>query len=225
LNKLKKRPKRLVPKVEKDKYWYHNGENSQKSGFQSYADVEPYKWAPAHDKSPVKHTPLAGRYKAKRWVVKETRMSDCGHRPVKISIAKEVSPTLLEGVRNLIPSLSETAAAPTPSELKMIVESPATILFVATEDATPIGMLTLVLVRIPSGLRAHIEDVVVAPARRRKGVARALTLAALDAAKQSGARTIDLTSRPARKEAIQLYESLGFQRRDTGVFRFAISSN
>ena len=62
--------------------------------------------------------------------------------------------------------------------------SPATVLFVAREDDGPIlGSLTLALFRIPTGLRAWIEDVVVDEAARGKGVGAALNEAALDHAR------------------------------------------
>ena len=59
-------------------------------------------------------------------------------------------------------------------------------------------MLTVVVFPIPSGLRARIEDVVVDAAARGRGVGAALTLEALRLAREQGARTVDLTSRPSR---------------------------
>ncbi len=144
--------------------------------------------------------------------------------PFRIDLATEFSPTLLDEIRSLIPQLSSTARAPTAVELKSIIESPSTCLFVAKDGLKVVGMLTLVLVRIPSGLRAHIEDVVVATPYRRRGLGDALTRAALDLATKVGARTVDLTSRPTRVAAIRLYERLGFRRRDTVVFRFSPNS-
>ena len=80
-------------------------------------------------------------------------------------------------------------------------------------------MLTLVVFPLPSGLRARIEDVVVDQDARGHGVATALTLAALDLARQQGARSVDLTSRPSRVAANRLYQRLGFQLRDSNVYR------
>ncbi len=101
--------------------------------------------------------------------------------------------------------------------------SPATVLFVAREADGPIlGSLTLALFRIPTGLRAWIEDVVVDEAARGKGVGAALNEAALDHARAVGARTVDLTSRPSREAANRLYQRLGFVERDTNVYRFEL---
>lgn len=84
-----------------------------------------------------------------------------------------------------------------------------------------VGALTLVIFRIPTGLRAWIEDVVVDEAARGHGVGAALTKTAVRIAQGEGARTIDLTSRPSREAANRLYERLGFQLRDSRVYRWS----
>jgi ribosomal protein S18 acetylase RimI-like enzyme len=85
-------------------------------------------------------------------------------------------------------------------------------------------MLTLVLVRIPTGLRAFIEDVVVSEDARGMGCGEALSRAALDAASAAGARTVDLTSRPSREAANRLYQRLGFIERETNVYRYDLGT-
>jgi ribosomal protein S18 acetylase RimI-like enzyme len=90
------------------------------------------------------------------------------------------------------------------------------------EDQRVVGTLTLVLYYIPTGVRAVIEDVVVDEAARGQGVGEALTRAALEVAAAKGARTVDLTSRPSRQAANRLYERLGFQRRETNVWRYTL---
>jgi ribosomal protein S18 acetylase RimI-like enzyme len=85
-----------------------------------------------------------------------------------------------------------------------------------------VGMLTLVTFAIPTGIRAIIEDVVVDERYRGQGVAQALTREALVRADAAGARTVDLTSRPSREEANRLYQKLGFQKRDSNVYRYTL---
>ena len=103
-----------------------------------------------------------------------------------------------------------------------MVKSPATVLFVARreDDRAIVGTLTLALFRIPTGLRAWIEDVIVDETAAGAGIGGKLTTAAIDRAKQAGARTVDLTSAPRREAANHLYEKLGFQRRETNVWRY-----
>ena len=87
-----------------------------------------------------------------------------------------------------------------------------------------VGMLTLVVFRIPTGVRAWIEDVVVDSAVGRRGVGEALTRAALDLAGTCGALTVDLTSRPSREAANRLYQKVGFEPRETNVYRYRLQA-
>jgi ribosomal protein S18 acetylase RimI-like enzyme len=121
----------------------------------------------------------------------------------------------------LIPQLSRSAPPPTAAELEEMVRSPASVLFVARDGAGRIvGSLTLALFRIPTGLRAWIEDVVVDDAARGAGAGAALVHAALDHAAGVGVRTVDLTSRPDREAANRLYLRLGFELRHSNLYRF-----
>ena len=101
------------------------------------------------------------------------------------------------------------------------MESPATVLLVARDGAggAVLGSLTLVVFSAPTGPRAWIEDVVVAPDTRGRGIGAALVNEALARARAAGSRTVDLTSRPSREAANRLYLRLGFVRRETNVYR------
>lgn len=139
---------------------------------------------------------------------------------MQIEEVLEVEEDLLAAVARLVRQLSESAVEPGRAELEEIVGSPASRLLVArTADRSILGMLTLVLFRIPTGIRAWIEDVVVDETARRRGIGEALTLAALRTAQEAGARTVELTSRPSREAANRLYRRLGFEPRDTTVYR------
>ena len=81
-------------------------------------------------------------------------------------------------------------------------------------------MLTLIVFRIPTGVRAWIEDVVVDETARGRGVGEALSQEAVRRALALGARTVELTSRPSREAANRLYQQLGFVRRDSNLYRY-----
>jgi ribosomal protein S18 acetylase RimI-like enzyme len=103
-----------------------------------------------------------------------------------------------------------------------MLESGASHLLLARDEAGPIlGCMTLVVFRIPTGVRAWIEDVVVDADARGKGVGEALNSAALELAASLGAKTVDLTSRPSREAANRLYRRLGFVQRETNVYRWS----
>jgi ribosomal protein S18 acetylase RimI-like enzyme len=137
-----------------------------------------------------------------------------------IAVAQSVTPDLLDALHHLVPQLSSSASPITPEELAEIVDAPATMLFVARLDGRIVGCLTLAVFRLPTGLRAWIEDVVVDDDARGHGVGAALNEAAIAAAAARGSRTVDLTSRPSREAANRLYQRLGFVARETNVYRY-----
>jgi ribosomal protein S18 acetylase RimI-like enzyme len=140
---------------------------------------------------------------------------------VRVEEATAVDDGLVDAFARLVPQLSRSAPAPGRAELEEIARSPATILLAAYDDSDRIvGSLTLVLIRIPTGVRAWIEDVVVDEDVRGEGIGAALVAAAITRAQSGGARTVDLTSRPDREAANRLYVRLGFALRTTNVYRY-----
>jgi ribosomal protein S18 acetylase RimI-like enzyme len=140
---------------------------------------------------------------------------------MKVEIATSLTPAIVDAVEKLVPQLSRSNPPPSEVELGEVVASPATDLFIAlSDDGTLVGISTLAVFRIPTGLRAWIEDVVVDESARRSGVAEALTQAMLDRAREQGCITVDLTSRPSREAANNLYQKIGFTPRDTNVYRY-----
>src|SRR5205085_9526796 len=123
----------------------------------------------------------------------------------------------------LTPQLSRSNPPPTRHELDEIVRSEASRLLIARDDdGAIVGSLTLVLFRIPTAVRAWIEDVVVDEAARGQGVGEALNREALRVAADAGALTLDLTSRPSREAANRLYQRLGFKQRDPNIYRIEL---
>lgn len=137
-----------------------------------------------------------------------------------VEVLREVTDEVVGAFARLVPQLSATAAPPDRAALDRIVSSPADTLLIARHEGKIVGMLTLVMFPIPTGLRAWIEDVVVDEAARGQGIGEALSMEALSIARAAGARTVDLTSRPARQAAGRLYERIGFQLYETRVYRY-----
>ncbi|MZE75690.1 GNAT family N-acetyltransferase [Streptomyces sp. SID5475] len=129
----------------------------------------------------------------------------------------------LDSLSALLSQLSRSAKQLTLQSLTAIVSSDTTTLMVARLGDRMVGTLTLVVFPLPTGVRAWIEDVVVDESARGAGVGAALVDAAIDWAREAGARTVDLTSRPTREAANRLYERLGFQRRSTNVYRIELT--
>jgi ribosomal protein S18 acetylase RimI-like enzyme len=138
---------------------------------------------------------------------------------IVVEAATAVDDDLCAAVDRLVPQLSRSSPPPSRAVLERIVADGATTLFVARDGDVMVGMLTLATFQIPTGVRAWIEDVVVDDAARGSGVAAILVQAALDRSAEVGARTVDLTSRPEKEAANRLYVRLGFETRQTNVYR------
>jgi ribosomal protein S18 acetylase RimI-like enzyme len=139
---------------------------------------------------------------------------------VHIERAAGVDDELVEAFARLIPQLSSSSPPPTAEHLRALVSSPDTVLFLARVDGVVVGSLTLAFYRIPTGLKAWIEDVVVDADARGTGVGELLNSVALEEARDRGAKDVSLTSRPSREAANRLYRRIGFEPRDTNVYRY-----
>jgi ribosomal protein S18 acetylase RimI-like enzyme len=134
-----------------------------------------------------------------------------------------VTDELVSAYEKLLPQLSKTAPLDRDS-LTEIVESTTTVILVAKDGEHILGMCTLATFRIPSGVRSWIDDVVVDEQARGRGIGSALVNAAVALAAAAGARSVDLTSRPEREAANRLYVQLGFERRETNVYRRVVGA-
>ena len=149
-------------------------------------------------------------------------MADTSQK-VQISQAIEMTEELYMACQRLVPQLTHNNPPPTREQLAQILESSASYLFMAKDpdfNNEIIGLATLVLYRVPTGVRGTIEDVVVDEIARGKKIGEALTRACLERAEHAGAAQVMLTSNPGRTAANQLYQRMGFELRKTNVYRY-----
>ena len=88
---------------------------------------------------------------------------------IQVTPVMSASADVLAACRRLIPQLSSLSAPISAQELEEIIESDTTVLFAARSGQEIVGLLTLAIFRIPTGVRAWIEDVVVDNQARGKG--------------------------------------------------------
>jgi ribosomal protein S18 acetylase RimI-like enzyme len=140
---------------------------------------------------------------------------------VEVEVVRQSSEEVIKALGRLLPQLSRSAPPVDGDALARLVSWNGNTLLAARFDGEIVGILTLVMFPIPTGLRAWIEDVVVDESARGHGVGADLTREAVRLARAAGARTVDLTSRPSREAANRLYERLGFRQRDSRLYRLA----
>lgn len=143
-----------------------------------------------------------------------------------VDIVREPTSELIEALTRLLPQLSRSAPALDEEDVARMLRQDALTLLAfrgaaGSERAGEIlGLLSLITFRIPTGVRAWIEDVVVDEAARGQGAGQALVEAAVAHAHELGARSVDLTSRPSREAANRLYRRAGFATRETNIYRY-----
>ena len=141
---------------------------------------------------------------------------------MKIFRITNSSAELFAALERLLPQLSSSATTPSTEQIDELLNNENTHLFVAEVDGKIVGMLSLVVVDIPTGRKAWIEDVVVDEEARGLHIGQSLVEMAKSKATSLGAKKIYLTSNPSRKAAHALYEKCGFEEYNTTVFKVEI---
>lgn len=132
---------------------------------------------------------------------------------------EDLKPDYLEAINRLIAQLSTSSHTFTEAELNSLIASPQSHLYALEYDEKIIGMVTLCIYQCPTGRKAWIEDVVVDQNHRGKGYGKLMVRKAMEECQNRGNVTLMLTSRPSRFVANQLYQSLGFEKRETNVYK------
>ena len=135
-----------------------------------------------------------------------------------------VTAEIVEALDRLVPQLSSNKPAPERAYLEALVASNTNVLLVARQpdaNGVIVGSGSISIYRVPTGIRAVIEDVVVDDAARGQGIGEGLMSALLEVARQMGAAGVSLTSNPARRAANRLYARIGFQLRETNCYYYA----
>lgn len=141
---------------------------------------------------------------------------------VEIATADDAE-ELHAALQHLVPQLSRSNPPPTVEQVRTMLAHDSTTQFVARrDDGTIVGVSTLATFPIPTSTRSWIEDVIVDEASNNQGIGRQLVDAMVARARELGAKTVDLTSRPSREAANHLYRKAGFEARDTNVYRFTL---
>lgn len=142
-----------------------------------------------------------------------------------IEKVNEVSDELFEAITRLVPYLGDDTPLPAQEAMVSLVNSESSTLWIARypdEGGDIVGMLSIAIYLVPTGIRSIVEDVVVDPAMRRQGIAKTLLNSAIAYARGMGASGVALTSNPKRVEANQLYVSVGFERRETNSYFYQL---
>ena len=141
---------------------------------------------------------------------------------VRVEPVTEATPEVLGALGHLLPQLNSQLPVPTMERLQMIVDDPAVTLLIARDGAKIVGTTTLIVFTTPFWIKARLDEVVVDEAARGKGVGAALVKASLTVARDKGAQVAELQSRKSREAANRLYQRMGFELRDSNLYRIVL---
>ncbi|HSM71011.1 MAG TPA: GNAT family N-acetyltransferase [Anaerolineales bacterium] len=142
-----------------------------------------------------------------------------------IEKVSDLSTELYQAVCKLVPQLGDYNLVPSWDAMVALLDSEASTLLAARypdKQSEIVGILTVSIYRVPTGVRSIIEDVIVDESIRRRGIAKGLLRAALEIAREAGANGVALTSNPQRVEANLLYQDMGFVRRKTNAYFYQL---
>jgi ribosomal protein S18 acetylase RimI-like enzyme len=130
---------------------------------------------------------------------------------------------LWEAFQRLVPQLTSNNPPPSRDDLAALVKSESTTLLIARHPGPRgpiVGAASVAVYRVPTGVRALIEDVIVDESLRGQGIGEGLVRRALEIARERGASGVSLTSNPKRQAANRLYSRMGFVRRETNAYYY-----
>jgi ribosomal protein S18 acetylase RimI-like enzyme len=128
----------------------------------------------------------------------------------------------VDALLRLLPQVSRRGPDVTRQRIEQVLAQAGTSVIVARVDGQIVGSVTLVRLMTLVGQFGYVEEVVVDESARGHGIGTALLGALIDLARRDGLDFVELTSRPAREAANALYRSIGFQRRETNVYRLML---
>jgi GNAT superfamily N-acetyltransferase len=141
---------------------------------------------------------------------------------VRVEVAREASAELEQALAGLLPQLNPALAAPTHESLTALLADPATTLLVAYDGSAIVGTATVVVYTTTAWIKARIEDVVVDEQARGRGIGEALVRECLSVARKRGASVAELQSGRFREAANRLYPRMGFELRESNVYRLTL---
>lgn len=138
---------------------------------------------------------------------------------LKITIVDSFDSSLVEPIGRMLQQLTGTKTTFDEEQLRIIIHDMSCRLFVARSQGEVVGMFSLCTYSSPSMRKVWLEDVVVDSAARGRGIGRAMVAYAINFARQLAPCCLMLTSSPHRTEANALYRSMGFEPKQTNLYK------
>lgn len=141
---------------------------------------------------------------------------------IKIEQLQNVTTKDLEAINALIPQLSNSAKPLTYEGLLEIIKDNRMPILVVRDGGQLIGIGMVLIYRVPTEKRARLEEIIIDEKYRGQGLGEKLSQTLIEIAKKERVSSIYLSSRPSRVVANKLYQKLGFEKKETNVYRLKL---
>ena len=140
---------------------------------------------------------------------------------IEILTADAVAESLQSSITNLYNQLNDSIKQ---LSLNALLKDNKNLFFVmCKENDTVVGIALMATYKVIPGHKGMIEDVVVDQDFRAKGIGRKLLQKLIEEGKKQHLDELLLFSGHHRTAAIHLYKSLGFQLKDSGMYRLPLN--
>lgn len=141
---------------------------------------------------------------------------------MKIEQLQNVTTKAVEELNKLLQQVSKNPSPLTYAGLLDFIKDPAVTLLTMKDGGVIIGMGTLIAFHTINGKRGNLEHIIVDEAYRGQGLGEKLCKQLIEVAREQKLKQLELTSNADRVAARALYQKLGFEPRDTGVFKLKL---
>lgn len=142
---------------------------------------------------------------------------------MEIQELQNYTQTQFEDLKLLMSELSDRVNLTQTGLMLVLKDSNCHLYVIHDGEGRIIGCATLCVFHSPTGTKASIEDVVVSSAYRGQHLGKQLMEYVLEQAKAFAPIELHLTSNPMRVAANKLYQSIGFQKKETNCYRLSIA--
>ena len=141
---------------------------------------------------------------------------------MEIQELQNYTQTQYEDMKHLLSELSDRVNF-SQADLMMVLKDSNCHLYAILDGERIVGCVTLCVFHSPTGTKASVEDVVVSSAYRGQHLGKQLMKYVLEQAKAFAPIELHLTSNPMRVAANKLYQSIGFQKKETNCYQMMIT--
>ena len=143
---------------------------------------------------------------------------------MEIQVLHNYTQAQFEDLKQLMSELSDRVNF-TQTDLMLVLKDSNCHLYVILDGERVMGCATLCVFHSPTGTKASVEDVIVSSAYRGQHLGKQLMKYVLEQAKAFAPIELHLTSNPMRVAANKLYQSIGFQKKETNCYQMTISES